>query len=98
MRGMGMLRFIQIETALFPGKPYNLELAYTPARHVKGSSLNGPLSPRIVRTLARAGITTVEELRATDLKQLLKIEGLGMVMLRDIERVFFTGGEARGIG
>ena len=91
MRGMGMHQFKKIETALFPGNSYNLDLVYTPACYVKGSSLNGPLSPRTVRALARAGITTVEELRATDLKQLLKTEGFGMVMLREIENVYFAG-------
>lgn len=97
-RGMGMIRLRQIETALFPGKSYYLELGHAPAHHVKGSSLNGPLSPKTVRALARAGITTVEQLRAMKPKDLLKIQGLGVYKLREIERVLFAGEEARAVG
>lgn len=88
-RGIGMVRLRQIENALFPGKSYNLQLVYPPAHLIKGSSFNGALSPRTIRALARAGITTVEQLQAMKPKDLLKIQGLGVIKLREIERLFF---------
>lgn len=89
LRGMGMLRFEQIEKALFSGKSFEPVLARRPIRHINGSSLNGFLAPETVQTLARGGIMSAEQLCAIEPKNLLKIRGLGVVKLREIERVFF---------
>lgn len=91
IRGIGMFRFRQIETVLFPGKKFEPGRVLSPIRHIKGSSLNGALSPATVRLLARGGITTVDQLRAMDPGELLKIERFGIGMLREIESVFFPG-------
>lgn len=91
IRGIGMFRFRQIEAALYPGKKFEPPRELSPIRHVKGSSLNGALSPATVRILARGGITTVDQLRTMDLGELLKIERFGIGMLREIESVFFPG-------
>lgn len=91
MWGMGMLRFKQIETAFFPGEAFTPTRVYSPIRHIKGSSLNGMLSPAAVRALARGGITTVDQLLAAERKNLMNIQGLGALKLREIERVFFPG-------
>jgi len=88
MRGMGMLRFKQIEAAFFPGEAFTPKRVYSPVRHVKGSSLNGMLSPAAVRALARGGITTVDQLLAAQRKDLMNIKGLGALKLREIESVF----------
>lgn len=85
MRGMGMFRFKQIEAALFSGKSFTPSRIYSPIRHIKGSSLNGVLAPETVQALARGGITTVEQLLAMEPKGLLKIRGLGIHKLREIE-------------
>lgn len=90
MWGMGMFRFKQIEAVLFPGKSFTPARLYSPVRHIKGSSLNGTLSPGTVQTLARGGITTMEQLRAAKPQELLNIQGLGAAKLREIERVFFA--------
>lgn len=91
MHGMGMLRFREIEGVLFPGESFTPAIPRPPARHVKGSSLNGALPPAIVLALARGGIMTVADLLATEPSQLLKIKGLGVKKLREIERVLFAG-------
>ena len=85
MRGMGMFRFKQIEAALFPGKSFTPSRIYSPVRYIKGSSLNGVFAPETVQALARGGITTVEQLLAIEPKVLLKIRGLGIHKLREIE-------------
>lgn len=85
MRGMGMFRFKQIEAALFPGKSFTPSRIYSPVRYIKGSSLNGVLAPETVQVLARGGITTIEQLLVTESKELLKIRGLGIHKLREIE-------------
>jgi len=85
MRGMGMLRFKQIEAALFPDKSFTPARIYSPIRHIKGSSLNGVFAPETVQALARGGITTLEQLLAMEPKVLLKIRGLGIHKLREIE-------------
>lgn len=90
-RGIGMAKFRQIEAAFFPGKKFEPARVLSPLTHVKGSSLNGALSPAIVRILARGGITTVDQLKAAQPADLLKIERLGIGMLREIESVFFPG-------
>ncbi|WP_409450156.1 helix-hairpin-helix domain-containing protein [Comamonas sp.] len=84
-----MLRFRQIEAVFFPGESFTPPKIHSPPRHVKGSSLNGALSPAVVRALARGGITTADQLFATGRKELLSIEGLGPTKLREIESVFF---------
>lgn len=90
MRGMGMLRFKQIEAAFFPGESFTPTRIHSTLRHIKGSSLNGALSPAVVRALAGGGVTTVDQLRATERKELLAFKGLGPTKLREIERVFPT--------
>lgn len=87
MRGMGMLRFRDIERSLFPGESFTPAIPRPPVRHIKGSSLNGVFSPATVQSLARGGITTVERLLAMDLKQLMRIDGFGVHKLREIEGV-----------
>lgn len=83
-----MLRIKQIEAALFLGKNFTPVRIRAPISHVKGSSLNGTLSPAVVRALARNGIITVEALRMVSPNELLRLPGLGHTMLREIERVF----------
>ena len=80
-----MFRFKQIEAALFPGKSFIPARIYSPVRHIKGSSLNGVFAPETVQALARGGITTIEQLLAKEPKVLLRIRGLGMHKLREIE-------------
>jgi len=41
--------------------------------------------------LARGGITTMDQLLATERKELMNIKGLGALKLQEIERVFFPG-------
>jgi len=91
IRGIGMYRFRQIEAVFFPKKAFEPPRVRSPLRHVRGSSLNGTLSPATVQTLARGGITTVDQLKAAQPADLLKIERLGIGMLREIESVFFPG-------
>jgi len=88
IRGLGLLRFRQIERALFPGKSFTPARVQSPISHVKGSSLNGVLNPATVRALARGGITTPEKLHDVTSKDLLKIPGLGISMVQEIEQVF----------
>jgi len=85
MWGMGMFRFKQIEAALLPGKSFTPSRIYSPVRYIKGSSLNGVFAPETVQALARGGITTIEQLLAKEPKVLLKIRGLGIHKLREIE-------------
>lgn len=85
---MGMLRFKQIEAAFFPGESFTPTRIHSPLRHIKGSSLNGALSPAVVRALARGGITTVDQLRATERKELPAFKGLEPTKLREIESDF----------
>ncbi|MCS4292731.1 DNA repair protein RadC [Comamonas sp. BIGb0152] len=89
MHGIAMLRFRQIEAVFFPGQTFTPAQVLSPLRHISGASLNEPLSPVTVRALARGGITSVEQLQAMKPKDLLKIQGLGVIKLREIERVFF---------
>jgi len=93
MRGIGMLRFKQIEAVLFPGKSFVPRRVYSPIRRIKGSSLNGALSPATVQALARGGITTVDELLVTAPQDLLKIWGFSVAKLREIESIFYTHSE-----
>lgn len=89
MWGLGLLRFKQIEAALFPGQSYEPERIYSPICKVKGSSLNGILSPATVQALARGGVFTAEQLVDLEPEGLLKIRGLGIAKLREIEKMFF---------
>ena len=89
--GLGLLRFKQIEAALFPNQWFMPERIYFPISKVKGSSLNGILSPATVLALARGGIMTAEQLCAMEPKNILQLRGLGSVKLREIERLFFPG-------
>lgn len=87
--GLGLLRFRQIETVLFPGQFYIPERSYRPIKRVKSSSLNGVLSPATVQALARGGLFTAEQLVEFEPKDLLKIEGFGPAKLREIEKIFY---------
>lgn len=89
MWGLGTLRFRQIETALFPGHFHTLGQNRDPISRVKGSSLNGILSPATVQALARGGVLTPEQLVDLQPEGLLKIRGLGIAKLREIEKMFF---------
>jgi hypothetical protein len=91
MWGLGMYRFRTIEKAFFPGKSFTPARVYSPVRHIHGSSLNGALDPSIVTALLRAGITTAEQLKAVEPAELLKLTGIGVNRLREIERAFFPG-------
>ncbi|WP_182342656.1 helix-hairpin-helix domain-containing protein [Comamonas koreensis] len=91
MWGLGMYRFRTIEKAFFPDKSFTPARIYSPVRHIRGSSLNGALDPSTVMALLRAGITTPEQLKAVEPAALLKIKGLGVNRLREIERAFFPG-------
>jgi DNA-directed RNA polymerase alpha subunit len=91
IRGIGKTRHWQIETVLYSGKSLVKVRIRPPAQHVEGSSLNGVLTPKTVRSLARAGIFTVVQLREADPERLLRIQGFGIQKLREIERVFFAG-------
>ncbi|WP_369459236.1 helix-hairpin-helix domain-containing protein [Comamonas sediminis] len=90
IKSLGPTKLREIERALLLGKSFTPARVYVPIRHIPGSSLNGSLSPAVVRALARGGITTVDQLRATEPAELLKIERLGVGMLREIESVFFS--------
>ncbi len=90
IKALGATKLREIERALLLCKSYTPARVNMPSRHIKGSSLNGSLSPAVVRALARGGITTVDQLRATEPAELLKIERLGIGMLREIESVFFS--------
>ena len=87
---MGMLRFKQIEAVFFPDESFTPARIHSPLRHIKVSSLNGALSPAVVRALARGGVTTVDQLRATERKDLLAFKGLGATKLREVESAFFA--------
>lgn len=89
MWGLGHLRFKQIEAAFFPGHSYIPERSYFPISKVKGSSLNGVLTPATVQALARGGVMTAEQLIEKEPKDLLKIEGFGLTKLKEVERVFY---------
>ncbi|WP_313331268.1 helix-hairpin-helix domain-containing protein [Comamonas sp.] len=89
MRGMGMLRFRQIEAAFFPGCSFTPKRVFSPITLVKGSFLNGCLSPATVRALCRGGVNTPEQLVAIEPEELLKLPGLGPTKLKEIEDVFY---------
>lgn len=89
--GLGPFRFKQIENVIFNGALHTPTGTYSNNGHVKDSSLNGALSPATVLALARGGILTAEQLCAMEPKDLLKIRGLGLVKLREIEQLFFPG-------
>jgi DNA-directed RNA polymerase alpha subunit len=91
MRGLGELRFKQIETVLFPGQSYTPKRIYSLMRQTQGSSLSGILPPEIVKTLARSGVMTATQLVELGPKGLFKVKGLGPMKLREIERLFFPG-------
>jgi len=91
IKGLGPTKLREIERAFLLGKSVTPARVYMPIHQVNGSALNGYLSPAVVRVLARGGITTVDQLKATEPDKLLKIERLGFGMLREIESVFFPG-------
>lgn len=89
LHGMGISRFRQLERILFPGKSYTPPRVAPPIPQAPGSSFNGVLSPGTVKTLARGGITTVDQLRVATRKELLAIKALGPTKLREIESALF---------
>lgn len=91
IKALGATKLREIERALSLCKSFTPARVYMPSRHVDGSALNGYLSAAVVRALARGGITTTEQLRAAEPAELLKIERLGVGMLREIESMFFPG-------
>ncbi|WP_312417722.1 helix-hairpin-helix domain-containing protein [Comamonas sp.] len=91
IKALGPTKLREIERALLLDKSFTPARDDVPIRHIKGSSLNGSLPPAVVRALARGGITNVDQLKATEPAELLKIERLGVGMLREIESVFFPG-------
>lgn len=97
MRGVGMLRLRLIESAFFPGMTFTPTRTRSPISHVKGSSLNGVLTPSVVRALGRGGVTTPEQLLLLSSNQLLKFPGLGVSMLREIDKVFFSERQRWGL-
>lgn len=88
LHGIGISRFKQLERILFPGKSYTPPRVYPAIPQAPGSCLNGILSPGTVKTLARGGVTTAEQLCAAQRKDLLAIKALGPTKLREIERMF----------
>lgn len=96
MRGLGMLRLKQIESAFFPGKAFNPARLRSPIPHVKGSSLNGVLTPSTIRALGRSGVTTSEQLLSFSSDELLRFPGLGVSKIQEIQRAFFSEGVNRG--
>jgi DNA-directed RNA polymerase alpha subunit len=55
------------------------------------AKISSLLPSRTARTLARAGIDSIEEIKARYPEKLLRIAGLGMRSLRAIETAFFPG-------
>lgn len=51
--------------------------------------LDGLLKRRLVNTLERHGIKTVEQLKEAYPKKLMRIEGFGLTSLRAVEAAFF---------
>lgn len=91
LKGVGIVRFRQIEQAL------NVDFRYLPkyvppaAPRVADSQLNGVLPIAVVRALARGGIKTRQELVEAYPEKLSRIRSLGPATLREIEQVFFSG-------
>ncbi|WP_313330497.1 helix-hairpin-helix domain-containing protein [Comamonas sp.] len=85
IKALGPTKLREIDRLLLLGKSFTTAREDLPIRHIKGSSLNGSLSPAVVRALARGGILTLEQLKAAEPAELLKIERLGVGMLREIE-------------
>lgn len=89
---LGPVRFRQIEEYLFPGRRYE-----PPAREpldmgeLEGTPLEGQVTRRILLTLRRHGIKTVEQLVAAYPLRLVEITGFGIKALRDVEATFFDG-------
>ncbi len=88
IKALGATKLREIERALLQDKSFTPARVKVPIRHIEGSSLNGSLSPAVVRALARGGILTLEQLLAAKRKELMNIKGLGALKLQEIERVF----------
>lgn len=89
---LGPVRFRQIEAHLFPGRRYE-----PPAQEpldidaLDGKPLEGLITRRILITLRRHGIKTVEQLVAAYPWRLVEITGFGIKALREVEATFFDG-------
>ncbi|WP_394681867.1 DNA-directed RNA polymerase subunit alpha C-terminal domain-containing protein [uncultured Comamonas sp.] len=89
---LGPVRFRQIEELLFPGRRY--EPPVPPpieTEDLEGTSLEGLVSRRVLITLRRNGIKTVQQLVAAYPRRLVDITGFGIKALREVETVFFDG-------
>ena len=53
------------------------------------AKISSLLSTRTTRRLARAGIDTIEQIRANYPERLLRVEGFGITSLRAVEAAFF---------
>ncbi|QMV73216.1 helix-hairpin-helix domain-containing protein [Comamonas piscis] len=92
MPGIGIVRFRMIEAELIHSGPYRPLFAASPFPEVPGSTLkNSPLPLATVRRLARNGVFTEQQLREAYPEKLMKISFIGLVSLREIERIFFPG-------
>lgn len=90
IKALGTTKLREIERALLLDKSFTRARVNVPIRHIEGSSLNGSLSPAVVRALARGGILTLEQLLAAKRKELMNIKGLGALKLREIEKAFHS--------
>lgn len=89
---LGPVRFRQIEELLFPGRRYEAPMpAPMETGDLDGTSLEGLVSRRVLITLRRQGIKTVQQLVAAYPRRLIEITGFGIKALREVEAVFFDG-------
>ncbi|MEJ5152769.1 DNA-directed RNA polymerase subunit alpha C-terminal domain-containing protein [Comamonas sp. MYb396] len=89
---LGPVRFRQIEALLFPGRRYEVPvLAPIETEDLDGTSLEGLVSRRVLITLRRHGIKTVQQLVAAYPRRLVEITGFGIKALREVEATFFDG-------
>lgn len=89
---LGPVRFRQIEALLFPGRRYEVPMqAPIETEDLDGTSLEGLVSRRVLITLRRHGIKTVQQLMAAYPRRLVEITGFGIQALREVEATFFEG-------
>ncbi|GAB2813772.1 hypothetical protein GCM10027276_13210 [Comamonas piscis] len=89
---LGPVRFRQIEELLFPGRRYEVPVpALIETDDLDGTSLEGLVSRRVLITLRRHGIKTVQQLVVAYPRRLVEITGFGIKALREVEATFFDG-------
>jgi hypothetical protein len=87
---LGPVRFRQIEKLLFPGRCYAVPVpALIETDDLEGTSLEGLVSRRVLITLRRHGIKTVQQLVTAYPRRLVGITGFGIKALREVESTFF---------